>query len=102
VRASIVLVIIFMLGCQGDPEKCEQAVRNFATLVYWQQADAKIAAAAPADRDALRKQKLAEFTGQLERGMPTLVSQCQAANNSSQITCMIDAKTADQAKACTK
>jgi len=105
VSASVfaaVFVLGITAGCQGDPQKCEQAVRNFATLVYWQGADAQIAAAAPDAREALRKQKLAEFSGQLDRGLPTLVSQCEAANNSDEVACMIAAKTADQAKACAK
>ena len=46
--------------------------------------------------------ELPDSNAQLERGMPTMVSQCQAAHNTDTIDCMIAAKTADQAKACEK
>ncbi len=101
-RVSLAVVIAVALGCQGDPQKCEQAVRNYTSLVYWQSADAEIGSAKPEAREALRKQKLVEYNEQLERGLSTLVSQCQSANNTDAVNCMIAAKTADQAKACQK
>ncbi len=99
---TLVFALVAAVGCKGDPQKCEAAVRNYASLVYWQGADAEIAAVPPEQRDALRKQKLAEFSANLEKGLQTLVTQCTSANNKDQINCMIEAKTADQAKACTK
>ena len=99
-RFVTAVLVTLALGCQGDPQKCEQAVRNYASLVYWKQADKEIAAAPPEKRDAMRQDKNAEFQAQLEKGLQTLVSQCTSANNKDQITCMIDAKTAEQAKAC--
>ncbi len=98
----VTLALLFAVGCKGDPEKCEAAVRNYASLVYWKSADAEIAAVPPEQRDALRKQKLAAFSANLEKGVQTLVTQCTSANNKDQINCMIEAKTADEAKACTK
>ena len=70
--------------------------------MYWKAADTEIAAVPAEQRDALRKQKLAEFSANLEKGLQTLVTQCTSANNKKQINCMIEAKTAEQAKACTK
>jgi hypothetical protein len=99
-RLVTVLLVLAIAACQGDPQKCEQAVRNYASLVYWKQADKEIAAAPPEQRDAMRKDKLAELQAQLDKGLQTLVSQCTSANNKDQITCMIEAKTAEQAKAC--
>jgi hypothetical protein len=96
----VTVLLVLALGCQGDPQKCEQAVRNYATLVYWKQADAEIAAAPPEKREQLRKDKLAEFQAQLDKGVQVLVSQCTSANNKEQINCMIEAKTAEQAKSC--
>lgn len=88
-------------ACKGDMQKCEQACRNYGTLLYWQISDAEVAKAPPAERDALRKRKLGEFEAKLEGGVDMCVSQCQSANNDKDIDCMIAAKTADQVKACT-
>lgn len=96
----VMFAMMLGVGCRGDAQKCEQAVRNYATLVYWQQADKAIAAAPPDQRTQLRVAKSAEFHSQLERGVQTLVTQCTSANNKDQINCMIDAKTAAQAKQC--
>ncbi len=97
----LLCALALLAGCRGDPQKCERAVRNYATLVFWQQADAAIAAVPPEQRAKIRNDKLAEFQSQLDRGLPMLVSQCTSANNKDQIECMIEARTADQAKHCT-
>jgi hypothetical protein len=99
------LVLAFavaLCACKGDPVQCDQGCRNFATLVYWKNADAAIAAAPADQRDALRKRMLGKFDSELENGVDGCISQCQSANNSAQLECMIAAKTADQAIACTK
>ena len=101
-RVSLVVVIAFAFGCQGDPQRCEQAVRNYSSLVFWQAADVEIGSARPENREALRKQKLVLYNKQLDRGLQTLVSQCQSARNTDMVDCMIAAKTADEAKACQK
>lgn len=100
-RSVALVLLILLAACQGDPQKCEKAVTNYATLVYWKKANAEIIAVPPDQRDALRKQKLAEFTAQLDKGLQTLVSQCVSANNKDQIKCMIEANTAEEAKDCT-
>ena len=100
---ALVLASIVALGaCRGDPVKCDQGCRNFATLVYWKRADEKVAAAAPDQRDALRKRMLGKFDSELENGIDQCISQCQSANNQDDLECMIAAKTADQARECTK
>jgi hypothetical protein len=100
-RSVLLVLVLVATACrQGDRVKCEQAVRNYATLVYWKQADIDIAKVPENQREALRRDKLAEFTAQMEKGLETLVTQCQSANNKEQIDCMINAKTADQAKDC--
>lgn len=91
-----------LCACKGDPVKCDQGCRNFATLAYWKTADAAIAAAPVDQRDALRKHYLGKFESMLESGIDACVSQCKSAGNTEQIDCMIEAKTADQALACTK
>jgi len=102
-RRALVVVISLSLAsvaCKGDRGKCEQAVRNFATLVYWKKADAEIAAAPEAERAALKRKKLSLFQNELESGVDGLVSQCASANNDDQVDCMIAAKTADEALEC--
>jgi hypothetical protein len=95
-------VLLAVAACRGDAKQCDQGCRNAFGLVYWRDADKAIAAAPADQRDALRKQKLDEFTHKLEAGIGLCVSQCQAAGNQSTIDCLIAAKTADQALACSQ
>jgi hypothetical protein len=91
-----------LAGCRGDAVKCDQGCRNFAKLVYWKNADVKIAAMPADQRDAARQQELGKFQRDLEAGIDTCVSQCQSANNMAVVDCWIAAKVADQALACSK
>jgi hypothetical protein len=100
-RLALVLTVL-LAACKGDAVKCDQGCRNFATLAYWKNADAQIAAAPAVERDALRKKLLGKFDSQLEGGIDLCVSQCQSANNTKDLDCMIEAKTGDQALACYK
>jgi hypothetical protein len=99
-RSVLALVVFAALGCKGDPVKCEKACRNYAELTYWKKADAEINAAPVAERDALRKKKVAEFSAKLERGIDMCTSKCMSANSDDQTKCLIEAKTADEAHAC--
>ncbi len=104
-RAVLGLVIAAFVSvsvgaCKGDAQKCEQAARNYATLLYWKKADADIAAAPEAEREGLRKKKLGELTNALEKDIDFFVSQCQSANNDDQVDCMIAAKTAEAVAKC--
>jgi hypothetical protein len=98
----VLLFAVLMVGgsCKGDRQKCEDAARNFATLTYWKRADAEIEAAPPDRREAMRTKRVAQFTAELESRIDVVVTQCQSANNTEQIDCMIAAKTADQALEC--
>ena len=100
--ALTLLALTLLAACKGDAQKCDTGCRNFATLRYWKAADAEVAAAPPGQRDALRRQKLGEFDQKLESGIDMCVSQCQSANNDTDIECMIAAKTEGQATACLK
>ena len=100
VLALALFATLALAGCKGDPEKCDQACRNYAELVFWDKANAEIDAAPPEKRDELRKQKLAEFTKNLELGINTCSSKCLSANNDEQTKCLLQAKTAKQAKDC--
>lgn len=103
-RAVATFVVGFAIaagtGCKGSPEKCDKGCRNYAELIYWKQADAEISAAPPEKRDELRKKKMGEFSHNLSRGIDLCTQQCVSANNDELINCMIEAKTAEQAKAC--
>ena len=100
--AAFSMAIMAGGACKGDAQKCDTGCRNFFTLLYWKTADAEVSASPVDQRDALRKQKLGEFDRKLENGIDMCVSQCQAANNDTDIECMIAAKTADQATGCLK
>lgn len=104
-RIAFALLVSVALGgcmkqCNADPDKCEKACRNYAQLVFWEQADAEINAAPVEKRDELRKQKLAEFTKNMENGLPTCTSKCVSANNDTDMKCMLEAKSSKQVKAC--
>ncbi len=89
-------------ACKGNPDKCDKACRNYAQLTYWAQADAEIAAAPEASREALRKEKLSKFTADLEHGINLCVSQCVSATamTEKQADCMVAAKSVEAVKAC--
>jgi hypothetical protein len=102
-RWLVALCFVFSTGCgacKGDPEKCDRACRNYAQLVYWEQANAEIEKVPVAERDAARKQKMAEFAEKLEKGVDLCTSKCVSANNKEDMDCLIEAKTAAAAKAC--
>ncbi|HEX2691012.1 MAG TPA: hypothetical protein VHN14_30570 [Kofleriaceae bacterium] len=102
VLTLLALALALVGACKGDAQKCETGCRNYATLQYWKVTDAELVAAPADQRDALRKRKLGEFNQKLESGIDMCVSQCQSANNDTQIDCLIAAKTADQATECVK
>ena len=97
---TLLLATFVLAGCKGDRVKCESACRNYGTLQYWEKADPLIAAAPADQRDAMRREKLADFEHALETGVETCITQCVSANNETTIDCMIGAKTASAAKAC--
>ncbi|HEY4243882.1 MAG TPA: hypothetical protein VGM88_28910 [Kofleriaceae bacterium] len=102
-RLALVAGLLFATACtRGNAQECEQACRNFGTLAYWDKTDKEIEALPPEQRVSMRKQKLSEFDNKMETEVDGCVSQCVSANNKEQTKCMIDAKTADQVRLCTK
>jgi len=101
-RRLVLAAAIFVTACRGDAQKCEQACRNVYTLTYWKRANAEIEQLPPEQRKLERQKRLSDFTNRLEMGVDTCTTQCQSANNDTQIDCMIAAKTADEAIACAK
>jgi hypothetical protein len=97
----VLAVAAILGGCRGDPVVCEKACRNYGTLVYKKNAEARIAAEPdPYWRDVLRRRLEGKFPSELENGVDLCVSQCVSANNDEDVACMIAAKTGDQAVAC--
>lgn len=100
-RVLIALTAITLAGaCKGDAKKCEEAARNYATLMYWKKADAEIAALPEAERKLARAKRLSAFTNGLESGIDARIQQCVSANNDEQVDCMIKAKTAEDVAKC--
>ena len=100
-RSVLFVAILGLAACgRGDQQKCDAACRNYASLMYWKGADPLIAAAPEDQRLAMKKQKLSELASKVENGVDFCVSKCQAANNDTQMKCMIEAKTAKAVKAC--
>src|SRR6476619_4095213 len=100
VALALLLASTLAIGCKGDPEKCDKACRNYAELIFWDKANREIDAAPVEKRDEMRKEKLAEFTKNLELGINTCTSKCLSANNDDQTKCLLAAKTAQDAKTC--
>jgi hypothetical protein len=107
-RAARLLAIV-VLGIAGvlagacsrpSPSDCEAAVRNWFTLVYWDEAEKEIAAAPPAERDALRKAKADDKDQKLASGLDLAIRQCRSARDHDGVKCMKAATTGAQARAC--
>jgi hypothetical protein len=101
-RAVLVLAAVLALaGCSRPSAKdCEEALRNYVTLLFWEQAEKDIAAAPPEQRDALRKEKAALNEKQIKEGMELGVMQCRGARDHDGVKCMKAATTAAQARKC--
>ena len=98
----ILVMALLLAACKGDAVKCDQGCRNYFALKYWDVTDKELAAAPPEQRDALRKAKQVELKGKIDSGIAMCVSQCQSANHTEDIECMVSAKTAAQAATCFK
>jgi hypothetical protein len=97
---AVAALALTLPACKGDPQKCEQAARNYATLTYWKRTDAELAKLPPEQQKLARSKKLSEFTNGLEHDIDFFVQQCVSANNDDQVDCMIAAKTADEVGKC--
>jgi hypothetical protein len=103
---ALVFVLVGVLavsvaGC-GKPsaKDCEEALRNWFTLIYWEKAEAEIAAAPPEQREAMRAEKVKEKDRQLAGGLELGINQCRGSRDKDGVKCMKDAKTAEQARKC--
>lgn len=101
-RALVLVAILAAAPACKRPsaEACEEALRNYFSLLYWEQAEAEIAAAPPEKREQLRVEKLADRDKKLEEGMTFGISQCRAARDFDGVKCMREATTPAQARKC--
>lgn len=83
-----------------DAAACDRACRNFATLKFWQRAEAAIASLPPADQASARSQKAAALARELDTGIAPCTSSCLSANNAAQTACMANATSVEQLGAC--
>ncbi|HVK73023.1 MAG TPA: hypothetical protein VM734_06865 [Kofleriaceae bacterium] len=99
-----VLVLSAALGLgackRPSPQACEEAIRNWYTLVYWEEAEKQIAAAPPEQRDELRKQKLAKHDKDIEAGIEQAIMDCRSSRDFDGVKCMKEATTGAQARQC--
>src|SRR5688572_7303222 len=99
--AAVLLLALSLGGCSRPSAKdCEEALRNYVTLLYWEKAEAEIAAAPPEQREALRKAKADENEKQIQAGMDLGVMQCRGARDHDGVKCMKAATTAAAARKC--
>jgi hypothetical protein len=105
-RARLLVVALMLLilpACKRpSAESCEEALRNYATLMFWEQAEAEINQAPVAEREKLRAAKLLERDAKIKEGMDFAVAQCRAARDFDGVKCMKAARTAAAARACRK
>lgn len=97
----LVVLVALLVGC-GKPsaKDCEEALRNWFTLLYWEKAEAEIAAAPPEQREAMRAEKVKEKDRQLAGGLELGINQCRGSRDKDGVKCMKEAKTAAQARKC--
>ena len=96
----VIFAALLAPACKGDKQKCEQASRNYAELMFWKKANIEIEALPEAQRSLARQKKLSEYTNELENSIDFITEQCVSANNDEQVDCMIAAKTAEQVTKC--
>lgn len=98
---AAVLVLAAAPGCSRPSAKdCEETIAKWFTMIYWEKAEAEIAAAPPEQREAMRQAKAAEHERQLKGGMDLGVMQCRGARDHDFVKCMKQASNATQAKKC--
>lgn len=101
VLAAVVATALAASACsKPKAEECEEAIRGWFTLIYWEDAEKLIADAPPEQREALRAAKLADRDACLKVGLDLSVRQCRAARDFDFIKCMKNARTAAAARKC--
>ncbi len=99
-RLALVFVVALLAAACSRPsaKDCEEGLRNWFTLVFWEKAEAEIAAAPPEQREALRAAKTKEKDTQIEGGIHLAINQCRGARDHDGVKCMKAATTGAQAR----
>ena len=97
---AAVLALALVACKRPSADECEKAIRNWYTLVFWDQAEKEIAAAPPEKRDELRKAKLAERDQKLAAGIEQGIMDCRSSRDFEGVKCMKEAMTAADALKC--
>ena len=97
---AALLLALLAAGCGANDGDCDKACRNYFQLHYWEEANAEIAVAPVAEREALRQQKLVQLEERTNKGIVLCVKQCRTAATKEQVACMLGAKTKAEAKTC--
>ena len=97
---ATLLLALAAAGCGANDGDCDKACRNYFALHYWEKANAEIAGAPLAEREALRQAKLVELEERTNKGIVLCMKQCRTAATKEQVACLIDAKTTADAVAC--
>ena len=97
----LVVALSLVVGCSRPSAKdCEEAIRNWYSLVFWETAEKEISAAPPEKRDQMRIDKAKEKDAMLEKGLTLAINQCRASRDKDGVKCMKAATTAAEAKKC--
>ncbi len=101
-RMFLALTLAGLLaGCfKGDKKECEAASRNYAKLVFWKTAEAKLAAMPESERALEREKLTSAYETEVEAKIEGITSMCVSANNDDMVACMKKATTGDQALKC--
>ena len=97
---SLLLLSVLGPGCRGDRDKCAAAAQHFAELVYWERENKAIEQLPKEQQDAARRQKLADFSRELDSQLELRISHCVSAGADDQADCINGAKTAAGALEC--
>lgn len=98
---AVLLLAVAPAGCSRPSAKdCEETIAKWFTMIYWEKAEAEIAAAPADQRESMRQAKSAEHALQLKGGMDLGVMQCRGARDHDFVKCMKDASNATQARKC--
>ena len=98
---AVLLALTLAAGCSRPSAKdCEEAIRNWYTLVFWETAEKDIAAAPPEKRDQMRIDLAKKKDADLEKGITLAINQCRSSRDKDGVKCMKAATTAAEAKKC--
>jgi hypothetical protein len=102
VRAALLLTAALLASAcdKASVQACDKATRNYFKLMYWEKAEAEIAAAPEAERAALRIRKQEGLEPMMMKSIDLAVQKCVSGADKARVECWTKATTAPQAKAC--